>query len=79
MKEKTRKLLEELSQELRRGGELDPEARELLRRIHDDIDEGPTEHALEKAKELEARFAARYPVAERITRMILDSLGKMGI
>jgi len=79
MKEKTRQLLEELRKELKHGGELDPDTRELLRRIHDEIDDGPTEQALEKAKEVEARFAARYPVAERITQLIIDSLGKMGI
>ncbi len=79
MRDQTRKLLEELSNELKMAGELDPETRDLLRRIHDDIDNGPVDNAIERAKELETRFAARHPVAERIARVLIDSLGKMGI
>ena len=79
MKDQSRKLLEELSHELQMAGELDPETRKLLQRIHEEIETGPAERAIERAKEIETRFAARHPVAERIARVLIDSLGKMGI
>ena len=77
--EKTRKLLAELSQELNAAGEMDPETRRLLKKIHENLDSGDHSTTMDKAKELEARFAARYPTAERVARVIVDSLGKMGI
>ena len=77
--ERTRKLLAELRQELQAAGELDPTVRQLLKEINSDLDEGDHNSTLEKAKELEAKFAARHPVAERVARVVIDSLGKMGI
>ena len=77
--ERTRKLLAELRQELKAAGELDPAVRRLLQEINTDLGEGDHLSTLEKAKELEAKFAARYPVAERVARVVIDSLGKMGI
>ncbi|MEM6511372.1 MAG: DUF4404 family protein [Pseudomonadota bacterium] len=79
MKKDTAHLIEELRQELQTAGELDPDTRELLRRIHDDMQAGPGEKALSAARELEGRFAATHPVADRIVRVLLDSLTKMGI
>ncbi len=79
MKKETAKLLQELRHELQTAGELDPETRELLRQIHEEVEAGPGEQALEKARELEGRFAASHPVADRIVRVLLDSLSKMGI
>ncbi len=78
MTERTRKLLAELESELDEAGELDAETRELLKSIHESLDDDE-DGIEERAKELDARFAARYPTAERITRAIIDSLGKMGI
>ncbi|MDJ0758697.1 MAG: DUF4404 family protein [Woeseiaceae bacterium] len=77
--EKTRELLAELRQELQAAGELDPAVRQLLKEINSDLDKGNHVSTLERAKELETRFAANHPVAERIARVIIDSLGKMGI
>lgn len=77
--DRTRELLAELRQELRAAGELDPAVRQLLKEINSDLDQGDRDSTLEKAKELEARFAAHHPVAERIARVVIDSLGKMGI
>ena len=77
--ERTRELLAELRQELKAAGELDPTVRQLLKEINSDLDEGDHHSTLEKAKELEAKFAARHPVAERVARVVIDSLGKMGI
>ena len=76
---RTRELLAELRQELQAAGELDPAVRQLLKEINSNLDEGDHDSTLEKAKELEAKFAARHPVAERVARVVIDSLGKMGI
>jgi hypothetical protein len=77
-----RKLLAELNKELHSASDFDPETRELLRQLNEDLDEiagdvGDT--ALDRAKELESRFAAKHPVAERIARELVDAIGKMGI
>ncbi len=77
-----RKLLAELNKELHSASDFDPETRELLRQLNEDLDEiagdlGDT--TLDRAKELESRFAAKHPVAERIARELVDAIGKMGI
>ena len=78
--ERIRALLSELNEELRTTGDLDGETIELLSRLNDDLDEiAPGSTAGDRAKELESRFAATHPVAERITREIADILTKMGI
>ena len=74
-----KQLLHELSQELQTAGELDPETREVLQKIGDDIDAGFLENTLEQLKLLESQFAAYHPTAERITQNLLDALAKMGI
>ncbi len=79
MQNETARLVEELRQELQTAGELDPETRELLRQIHDEVHAGPGEKALAMVRELEGRFAASHPVADKIVRVLLDSLTKMGI
>lgn len=80
--ERLSKLLAELNKELHRHGEVDPETRELLSKLNEDIERltgTDDESALDRAKELESRFAASYPVAERIARELADVLAKMGI
>ena len=77
-----RRLLAELNKELHSASDFDPETRELLRQLNEDLDEiagdvGDT--TLDRAKELESRFAAKHPVAERIARELVDAIGKMGI
>lgn len=75
-------LLEELNKELHQHGEVDPETRELLSKLNEDIDRLTSkddESPLDRAKELESRFAANHPVAERIARELADVLAKMGI
>ncbi|MEM1173749.1 MAG: DUF4404 family protein [Pseudomonadota bacterium] len=79
MKNDTARLVEELRQELQTAGELDPDTRELLRQIHDDLQAGPGEKAMTMVRELEGRFAATHPVADKIVRVLMDSLTKMGI
>lgn len=80
--ERIRNLLAELNRELQTTGDIDAETRDLLARLNDDLDEltgDDGSSAGDRAKELESRFAAKHPVAERITREIADILSKMGI
>lgn len=80
--ERIRELLAELDHELQSVSELDDDTRRLLARLNDDIDalagsgEAP---GIEQARQLESRFAADHPVAQRIVREIADLLAKMGI
>lgn len=81
-KEKLSELLTELNAELNETGNVDDDTRELLERLHDDIDRltGETHStAVDRAKNLESRFAANHPVAARIAREFADLLAKMGI
>ena len=80
--ERIRELLSELNKELHSAGDFDPETRELLSKLNTDIDEitgAGASSAGDRAKQLESRFAASHPVAERIMREITDLLAKMGI
>lgn len=80
--ERIRTLLLELDKELKSTGEIDEQTRELLSKLNDDLDEiaaGSRDTLSDSARELESRFAATHPVAERITREIADLLAKMGI
>lgn len=80
--ERLRELLGELDRELRAADDIDAETRELLARLNADLDRLTADEeasAGNRAKELESRFAATHPVAERITREIADILTKMGI
>jgi hypothetical protein len=80
--ERIRSLLVELDKELKSTGEIDEETRELLSKLNDDLDEiapGSQDTLSDSARELESRFAATHPIAERITREIADLLAKMGI
>ena len=81
-KERLGELLAELSTELHNTGEVDDETRRMLGQLHDDIDRLTGEahaSAVDLAKNLESRFAANHPVAERIAREFADILAKMGI
>ena len=80
-----REFLAQLSKELRRSEDFDIEARQILDDLHSDVDkiEGSGEiqiaPALDRIKELEARFASKHPALERIIRELGDALAKMGI
>jgi chromosome segregation ATPase len=80
-KQRLSELLTELNRELQEAGDVDPETRELLSQLNDDIDRltGDTQTAVDRAKNLESQFAAKHPVAERIAREFADLLAKMGI
>ena len=82
--EKVRQLLADLKAELARTERLDDETRALAQQLDDDIDKlldesEPNSPELESAIALEARFAASHPVAERILRELVATLGRIGI
>ena len=79
--QRIRELLAELEHELHTTADIDAETRQLLRELDDDIDEltGEDSSALDRAKQLESRFAANHPVAARIARELADIIAKMGV
>lgn len=82
---KIRSLLAQLQKELDDGATLDNETIALLRKLDKNVDamiesaEGDNAPVMDDAIALEARFAASHPVAERVLRELIDTLGKMGI
>ena len=85
--QKIRQLLAELHTELERM-DIDEDTRALVDALDRDIEElsvqkdGQAEGGnalLDRAKELETRFAAEHPTAELFLREIADALGKLGI
>ena len=78
--ERIRELLAELNRELKNTKDLDAETTALLQQLNDDIDAlAGQSPAVERARNLESRFAADHPVAARVAREIADLLTKMGI
>ena len=80
--QRIRELLAELDQELNTATGVDAQTRELLQDLNEDIERLTAEDgasALDRAQQLESRFAASHPVAERIARELADILAKMGV
>jgi len=86
-KERLKKLLLSLHQELENTDSVDSETRQLASQLDADIKNllNPAENiehqhsVLEQAELLETTFAAKHPTAERFIREIVDILGRMGI
>lgn len=82
-KDRIRDLLAQLQEELR-STDVDDELRQLINDLDEDIhsvienDEDMTD-LIDRAKEMEADFATRYPAAERFMREVIDALVRMGI
>jgi hypothetical protein len=82
---KIRAVLAQLHKELQRAEDVDIEAREILKVLHRDVEEleeaGGTEieSIVNRARELESRFAANHPVLEQTARELADAIAKMGI
>lgn len=83
--EKIQQLLADLHEEIRVGGANDAETRSMLEALDTDIhalladESNKSENLLERAKQLETRFAANHPVAERFTQEVIEILVKMGL
>ncbi|MCZ6504285.1 MAG: DUF4404 family protein [Gammaproteobacteria bacterium] len=86
-KERLKKLLLSLHQELETTDSVDSETRQLASQLDSDIKNllNPAESVkqqdsvLEQAELLETTFAAKHPTAETFIREIIDILGRMGI
>ncbi len=78
-------LLVQLHQALAEGGAVDEETLAMAKKLDREISafiasaEDVNSPVLEDAIALEARFAANHPVAERVIRELIDSLGRIGI
>lgn len=83
--DKIRSLLAQLQKELKNGDGLDSETLELAKQLDKDVDsliesaENNNAPVMDDAIALEARFAAEHPVAERLVRELIDTLGRIGI
>lgn len=83
--QRVKDLLKELQSELAVSEGLDEETLALARQLDKEIDdliaesEAAVTPELESAIALEARFAATHPVAERIIRELIATLGRMGV
>jgi hypothetical protein len=84
---KLKALLAQLHDALEQTEDLDSDTLEQVRELDDEIarlldpefpedESGPV---IDKAREVEARFAVDHPVAVRFLREIMDSLAKVGI
>ncbi len=86
-KERLKKLLLRLYEELEATKSVDSETRQLASQLDADIknllnpaeDLEQQDSVLEQAELLETTFAAKHPTAERFIREIIDILGRMGI
>lgn len=78
-------LLLQLQQALAEGGAVDDETLALVKKLDKEINafiasaEDVNSPELDDAIALEARFAVNHPVAERLIRELIDSLGRIGI
>jgi hypothetical protein len=87
--ESLRNLLARVHERLQHAEKLDPESRELLIRLVDDIErtmgpeavhhEHPERPHPSRAEELAVRFEAEHPALARAVRQLMDLLVKAGI
>jgi uncharacterized coiled-coil protein SlyX len=86
MKKRTiQEILAQLRHELRRAQDIDPDALRRTEELHRDIEgiddrnDHDIQSLLDRARELETRFAAQHPTLERVARDLADALAKMGV
>lgn len=83
--EKIKALLLQLQEELSETTEVDEDTLALVKQLDSNIDqliasaEDVNSPVMDDAIALEARFAANHPVAERLIREVIDTLGRIGI
>ena len=82
-KDRIKKLLAQLQDEIR-NTDMDDELKTLMSDLDNDIhnvieNDDEVSALVDRAKELEAGFATRYPAAERFMREVVDALVRMGI
>jgi len=82
-KDRIRELLAQLQDEIR-NTDMDDELKTLVSDLDSDIhtvieNDEEVKALIDRAKEVEAGFATRYPAAERFMREVIDALVRMGI
>lgn len=82
-KDRIKELLAQLQNEIR-NTDMDDELRTLMSDLDSDIhnvieNDEEVSALIDRAKEVEAGFATRYPAAERFMREVIDTLVRMGI
>ncbi|MDH3334805.1 MAG: DUF4404 family protein [Gammaproteobacteria bacterium] len=82
-KDRIRELLAQLQDEIR-NTDMDDELKTLVSDLDSDIhavieNDEEVNALIDRAKEVEAGFATRYPAAERFLREVIDALVRMGI
>ena len=82
-KDRIKTLLAQLQKEIR-STDVDDEVRELINELDKDIhgvieNDEDVNALIDRAKEMEADFATKYPAAERFMREVIDALVRMGI
>ncbi len=80
-----RAVLARLHKELQRAEDVDIEAREILKNLHQDVEQieesesTDIESVVSRVKVLQSKFAANHPVLEQLASELADALAKMGI
>ena len=82
-KDRIKELLAQLQKEIR-STDMDEELQTLISDLDNDIhnvieNDEDMNVLIDRAKEMEAGFATRYPAAERFMREVIDALVRMGI
>ena len=82
-KNRSKELLAQLQDEIR-NTDMDDELKTLVSDLDSDIqtvieNDEEVNALIDRAKEVEAGFATRYPAAERFMREVIDALVRMGI
>ncbi|MCO4811443.1 MAG: DUF4404 family protein [Gammaproteobacteria bacterium] len=82
-KDRIKELLAQLQDEIR-NTDMDDELKTLVSDLDSDIhtvmeNDEAVSALIDRAKEVEAGFATRYPTAERFMREVIDALVRMGI
>jgi hypothetical protein len=82
-KDRIKELLAQLQDEIR-NTDMDDELKTLVSDLDNDIhtvmeNDEAVSALIDRAKEVEAGFATRYPTAERFMREVIDALVRMGI
>lgn len=84
---KLKTTLTQLHGELAQSGKLDPELKQLLETLDQDIQQalqkgatqGDESEFTDRAREIESRFAAEHPYLSAGLQELMEILGKMGI
>lgn len=84
-KGRIQEIVARLRHELQHADDVDADSRTKAEELHRDVErlgdaqDADVDSLLDRARELETRFAARHPTLEGIARDLADALAKMGV